>query len=115
MTLPDSTRTFTEVDLGPETSFEKLPAPVKTRMRDYFLARNDDGVYRLLSIVCPHQFGAIIEWDNCFMCPDHGWRFALTDGICINGPNAQMESVPVIARDGHLFAQFPPRRTQPRP
>lgn len=107
MTLSDPPRKITEIDIGPEESFEKLPAPVTIRLQDYFLARDDQGTYRLLSARCPHQWGVVMEWDNCFMCPDHGWRFELTEGICINGPNARMDFVPVIAREGHLIAQLP--------
>ena len=115
MTLPDSITTITEVDLGPEPSFEILPAPITLRLKDYFLARDNQGVYRLLWTRCPHMWGVIIKWDNCFMCPDHGWRFELNEGICVNGPNARMEFVPVVARDGHLFAQLPGYRARPRP
>ena len=114
MALSDPTRTITEIDLGPETSFEKLPAPVTIRLKDYFLARDSSGVYRLLWTRCPHQWGVIVEWDNCFLCPDHGWRFELSEGICVNGPNARMEFVPVVARDGHLFAQLPRPGARPQ-
>ena len=99
-----------EVDLGAETSFPDLPAPLTLQDQDYFLARGKDGVYRLLSTRCPHRWGEIIEWDTCFMCPDHGWRFEMSGGVCINGPNARMDAIPVTLRDGRLIAQLAPEQ-----
>ena len=96
-----------EVDLGPEDSFTDLPAPVAIGHDDFFLARDKEGVYRLLSDICPHSWGQIVRWDNCFMCPSHGWRFELDEGICINGPRAQMYTFPVTVRDGRLYAAVP--------
>jgi nitrite reductase/ring-hydroxylating ferredoxin subunit len=95
------------VDLGPETSFAAFPAPVSIGKEEYFLARGKDGAYRLLSVVCPHRWGRIVQWDACFFCPDHGWRFEFNEGICINGPNARMFAVMVTARDGRLYAEVP--------
>jgi nitrite reductase/ring-hydroxylating ferredoxin subunit len=95
------------VDLGPETSFAKFPAPVSIGKEEYFLARGKDGAYRLLSAVCPHRWGRIVQWDTCFLCPDHGWRFEFNEGICINGPNARMYAVTVTERDGRLYAEVP--------
>jgi nitrite reductase/ring-hydroxylating ferredoxin subunit len=100
-----------EVDLGPEDSFNDLPASISIGRDDFFLARDKEGVYRLLSDICPHSWGQIVRWDNCFMCPDHGWRFELNGGICINGPRAQMYAFPVTVRDGHLYAQVPGDKT----
>ena len=114
MTLSDQTRKIVEIEIGPEASFEKLPAPVTLRLQDYFLARDDHGTSRLLSARCPHQWVVVLEWDNCFMCPVLGWRFELSEGICINGPNARMEFVPVIAREGQLIAQLPGPRIRPQ-
>lgn len=96
-----------EVDLGLETSFKELPAPVSIGNDDFFLARDKQGVYRLLSDICPHSWGQIVRWDNCFMCPSHGWRFEMDEGICINGPRAQMYTFPVTVRAGRLYAAVP--------
>ncbi len=106
--MADPTAGIQEVDLGAETSFPKFPAPLTLQGQDYFLAKGKDGVYRLLSTRCPHQWGEIIEWDTCFMCPDHGWRFEMSGGVCINGPNARMDAIPVTLRDGRLIAQLAP-------
>ena len=110
MAMPDPTAGILEVDLGAETSFAQFPAPLTLQDQDYFLAKGKDGVYRLLSTRCPHRWGEIIEWDTCFMCPDHGWRFEMASGICINGPNARMEAIPVSLRDGRLIAQLAPQQ-----
>ena len=104
--MPEPTTMIKEIDLGPEASFAEFPAPLTLQDQDYFLARDKDGVYRLLSTRCPHRWGEIIEWNTCFMCPDHGWRFEMSEGICINGPNARMYTVPVTVRDGRLIAQL---------
>lgn len=94
------------MDLGPEASFTKFPVPVSVGDLSYFLVRNKQG-YLLLSSICPHQWGEVVHWGSCFMCPDHGWRFELTEGECINGPNARLTATPVTVRAGHLFAELP--------
>ena len=111
MSSADSSSTVREVDLGPESSFEEFPAPVEIGRDDYFLAKGKDGTYLLLSAICPHSWGTIVQWDTCFMCPDHGWRFEFGEGICINGPRAQMYHFPVTIKDGHLFAAVPEDKT----
>jgi nitrite reductase/ring-hydroxylating ferredoxin subunit len=93
------------VDLGPQTAFTTFPTLVSIEKEEYFLARGKNGDYRLLSAVCPHRWGRIVQWDTCYMCPDHGWRFEFNEGICINGPNARMYAVAVTVRDGHLYAE----------
>ncbi len=108
MAMPDPTAGIQEIDLGAEASFPEFPAPLTLQDQDYFLAKGKDGVYRLLSTRCPHQWGEIIEWNTCFMCPDHGWRFEMSEGICINGPNARMDAIPVTLRDGRFIAQLAP-------
>ena len=110
--MPDPTAGIQEIDLGAETSFPEFPAPLTLQDQDYFLAKGKDGVYRLLSTRCPHRWGEIIEWDTCFMCPDHGWRFERGEGICINGPRSQMYSFIVTVRDGNIFARIPEDKSQ---
>lgn len=96
-----------KVDIGLESAFQKFPAPVDIGKWSYFLARNKKGVYRLLSNVCPHQMGEVLDWGGVFLCPDHGWRFEMAEGVCINGPNARMISFPVIVEEGRLIASVP--------
>ena len=95
-------------DLFHQIHFDEVPS---LQDQDYFLAKGKDGVYRLLSTRCPHRWGEIIEWDTCFMCPDHGWRFEMSGGVCINGPYARVEAIPVTLRDGRLIAQLPPEQS----
>ena len=111
MSTTDSAPSTKEIDLGAEGSFEQLPSPISIGKDDFFLAKGKDGAYHLLSVICPHSWGRIVPWDNCFMCPDHGWRFELSEGICVNGPRSQMYSFPVKIRDGHLFAEVPEDKT----
>ncbi len=107
MSTTDSTPTTREVDLGLESSFNEFPSAVSIGRDDYFLARGKDGVYHLLSAICPHSWGRIVRWDSCFMCPDHGWRFEMNEGVCVNGPRAQMYNFPVTLNEGHLIAAIP--------
>jgi len=92
-------------DLGLESAFTKFPAPIELGWDTYFLVKGRKGEYLLLSAVCPHSFGQVRHWDTCFMCPDHGWRFALDNGECINGPLARMYSAPVVVKNGHLVVE----------
>ena len=94
-------------DLGLESDYFKLPAPVTVRDWSYFLVRSRKGVYQLLSNVCPHQAEEVVDWTGVFMCPAHGWRFEYTEGVCVNGPNAKLVGFPVIVEDGHLIAELP--------
>jgi len=101
-----------EVDLGLEASFSEFPAPLSIGRDEYFLSRGKDGAYHLLSAICPHRWGRILQWDTCFLCPDHGWRFEMGEGICVNGPRAQMYAFPVTARNGRLYAAVPEDKQQ---
>jgi nitrite reductase/ring-hydroxylating ferredoxin subunit len=96
------------MDLGPESSFTKFPAQLYLKDWPFFLMRNGDG-YKLLSAICPHQGGEVVDWGTTFLCPDHGWRFEQRDGVCINGPNSKMWSYEVTVQDGHLHADVPIR------
>ena len=111
MPTADSTPTINEIDLGAESSFADLPYPLDIGRDHYFLVKDKKDAYRLLSAICPHSWGRIVRWDNCFMCPDHGWRFELSEGICVNGPRATMYTFPVTVRDGQLYAHIPQDKT----
>ena len=95
------------IDLGLESDFTKLPAPVTVRDWSYFLARSRKGVYQLLSNVCPHQAEEVVDWTGVFMCPAHGWRFEYTEGVCVNGPNAKLVGFPVNVENGRMIAELP--------
>ncbi|MFQ6027193.1 MAG: Rieske (2Fe-2S) protein [Dehalococcoidia bacterium] len=107
MVYPDFSKGTKEVDLGDAGSFTEFPATVVIDDYEFFLAQSKDGTYSLLSSLCPHSWGTIFQEDTCFMCPSHGWRFEMSEGICINGPVAKMYSFEVTARNGHLFAELP--------
>ena len=95
------------VDIGAESAFAKLPAAVEIGDWSYFLAKSRKGVYQLLSTVCPHQMGEVVDWGGVFMCPDHGWRFEYSEGVCVNGPNSRMTAFPVTVESGRLIATVP--------
>jgi nitrite reductase/ring-hydroxylating ferredoxin subunit len=94
------------IDLGPESSYTKFPAPIYVKDYSFFLVRGKKG-YRLLSTVCPHSGGEVVDWGTTFMCPDHGWRFEQSEGVCVNGPRARMFGCPVTVEDGRLIVEAP--------
>ena len=98
---------YKEIELGSERSFTKLPCSISIDDDTYYLTQSKAGQYHLLSAICPHMWGNIVLWENCFFCPDHAWRFEFTEGICINGPRSRMENFDVAVREGILFAQIP--------
>ena len=93
----------------------RFPATIELAGGDFYLARSRKGEYKLLSSLCPHSLGTIYLEDTCFMCPSHGWRFEYYEGNCINGPNAQMYSFAVTARDGHSSPNSPTNRGRTTP
>ena len=96
---------YQAVDLGPETFFTKLPARISLGTRSYYLVHKEAG-YQLLSTVCPHQGGEVVNVGVCFECPHHGWRFEHATGKGKNNPG-QLSSVPVTIREGRLFVEVP--------
>jgi nitrite reductase/ring-hydroxylating ferredoxin subunit len=100
------------MDLGPEASFGKLPTQISLGGESYYLVRGKKG-YQLLSTFCPHQGGEVEDQGTSFQCPQHGWRFEHTEGVCVNGPNARMIAFPVAVREGRLIAEMPPAQVAP--
>src|SRR5260370_24389917 len=47
-----------KIDIGAESAFPALPAPVEVGGASYFLTKTRDG-YKLVSRVCPHQGGTV--------------------------------------------------------
>jgi nitrite reductase/ring-hydroxylating ferredoxin subunit len=97
-----------KVDLGAVADFPELPARVRLdNGEEHWLAKARDGQYRLMSMICPHAYGRVVKWDKSFLCPDHGWRFEESQGICVNGPRAQLFYHVVAIDNGRLVAQIP--------
>lgn len=95
------------VDLGPQSSFTEFPTPVTVGDASYFLVHGRDG-YKLLSTVCPHQGGEVMdEGDDVFTCDGHGWQYEKTEGLCINNPGFRMKAFLVTVQDGRLVALVP--------
>ncbi len=94
-------------DLGEESSFTAFPAPVKVGDASYFLVRGRDG-YKLLSTVCPHQGGEIMdEGDDLFVCDGHGWQYDKAAGLCASRPDFRMKTFLVTVQNGRLVALVP--------
>ncbi len=95
------------VDLGEESSFTTLPTLVNVGDASYFLVGGPDG-YKLLSTVCPHQGGEIMdEGDDLFVCDGHGWQYEKSGGACPGRPDFRMKAFLAIVQDGRLVALVP--------
>ncbi len=95
------------VDLGDVSSFTGFPAPVKVGDASYFLVHGRDG-YKLLSTVCPHQGGEVMdEGEDQFVCDGHGWQYEKSEGTCVNRPDFRMKAFLVTVKEGHLVALVP--------
>jgi len=95
------------VDLGEESSFTGLPAPVKVGDASYFLVRGRDG-YKLLSTVCPHQGGEVMdEGDDLFVCDGHGWQYEKAEGTCVGRSDFRMKAFLVTVKENRLVALVP--------
>ena len=96
-----------KVDLGPESSFTKLPASVDVGDWSYFLAKSKKA-HTSCSRQCVRTRWARWWTGAALSCAaDHGWRFEKTEGICINGPNSRMTAFPVAVEGGRLIATVP--------
>ena len=103
------------VELGAESAFAELPAPVKVGDAAYFLVKGRDG-YKLLSTICPHQGGEIEdEGDEVFVCDGHGWQYEKGEGTCVNQPNFRMKAFLVTLQNDQLVALVPGRVARPAP
>ena len=102
------------IDIGATADFAAYPAAVEIDGEPYFLIQTDES-YQLLSRICPHAGGIIMEAESEFYCPYHYWEFSKDTGCASYPPNAKMQSVDVIEQNGRLFAQIelPDFETQP--
>ena len=94
------------IDIGAESEFTKLPAPVEVGGSSYFLIKGRDG-YKLLSTLCPHQGGTIDDEGGEFVCNGHGYQYDTDGGRCITNPDLRMKLYPVSVKGGRLIALAP--------
>ena len=95
-----------KIDIGAESEFPTLPAPVEIGSASYFLIKTRDG-YRLLSRVCPHQGGTVQNRATRFFCPTHGYQYDKDGGKCLNAEGLRMKSYVVNVKEGRLIALVP--------
>lgn len=94
-------------DLGEESSFKTFPSPVKVGDAAYFLVQGKDG-YKLLSTLCPHQGGEVMdEGNDQFVCDGHGWQYSKIDGSCDGRPDFRMKAFLVTVQNNRLVALVP--------
>ena len=99
--------TKVKADLGAESEFTGFPALVKVGDASFFLVHGRDG-YKLLSTVCPHQGGEVMdEGDDLFVCDGHGWQYEKAEGTCVSRPDFRMKPFLVTVREGRLVALVP--------
>ena len=89
-----------KVDIGPESSFTKLPAQVDVGDWSYFLAKTKKGMYQLLSTVCPHAMGEVVDFGTSLCARTTAGGLRRPRVFCINGPNSRMTSFPVAVESG---------------
>jgi N-acyl-D-aspartate/D-glutamate deacylase/nitrite reductase/ring-hydroxylating ferredoxin subunit len=95
-----------KIDIGAESAFPTLPAPVEIGSASYFLIKTRDG-YRLLSRVCPHQGGTVEDGGDQFVCDNHGYEYDKDGGRCLSAEGLRMKSYVVNVKDGRLIALVP--------
>src|SRR5262252_11216787 len=95
-----------KIDIGAESAFASLPAPVEVGGASYFLIKTRDG-YKLLSRVCPHQGGTVEDGGQQFVCRSHGYQYDKDGGKCLNAAGLRMKSYVVNVKDGRLIALVP--------
>jgi len=96
----------TNIDIGAESDFTKLPAPVSVGGGSYFLINTRDG-YKLLSTICPHQGGTVGDEGEMFVCDGHGYQYDMDGGKCLNADGFRMRSYVVNVKDGRMIALVP--------
>lgn len=102
------------LNLGLVDSFRTLPAEVAIGDRQYYLVGADDR-YRLISRVCAHSGGIVIDEGTCFECPQHGWRYDRSTGIGTTAPATQLTNIPVHLKDGCLWVDMEESQLAPAP
>jgi nitrite reductase (NADH) small subunit/3-phenylpropionate/trans-cinnamate dioxygenase ferredoxin subunit len=60
---------------------------------------------------CPHRGAGLAEGkivEGEVICPWHGWRFALSDGVCSSLPNSEPATCfETRVENGEVFARIP--------
>ena len=106
------------VDIGaPESLRFDSGAVVKVQGLELALFR-DDGEYRAVENVCPHQgaplaFGWVRE--GVVTCPWHAWEFNIRTGECVTSehPSHRVAVYPVRERGGRLEVEMRPTDYSP--
>lgn len=94
--------------IGNKKILENIPIMIKIKNENFFLTTNKDGKPILFSTDCPHQHGVVDEiHDNCFRCPNHGWKFNLHSGIALNAPQTGLKSFEAIILNEKLYVDLP--------
>jgi nitrite reductase/ring-hydroxylating ferredoxin subunit len=69
------------------------------------VCRHQGKVYAL-SNFCPHLTGNLGEGtidEGVLVCPEHGWRFRLSSGRCVNVPDRSAHTFPVRVEEGWVL------------
>ena len=93
---------------------DAVPIRVDAFGRGVVLVRHLGNVYALDDL-CPHRGGPMHCGEvasETLSCPLHGWRFALSSGVCVEGPETlsgvpKLETFEVIEHGGWIYLQRP--------
>ena len=72
------------------------------------VVRHADVVYAV-DAMCPHQYAPLIGGDveNCVLiCPMHGWRFDLRNGVDPGNPWVRLRTYPVELRGDEIWVEL---------
>lgn len=66
---------------------------------------NIGGTFYAIENFCPHRGAPLVDGRLCGQfveCDWHHWRFDLRTGVCLDKPDARIESYPVLIEDGTI-------------
>lgn len=99
--------------LIPLKTLAEFPPPslaqVQVNGRAYALCRDEAGVI-CFDGLCPHAGGPLGDGNldgGQIVCPWHAWAFDCKTGINDFDPSIQLNSYPVVVKDGTIFADLP--------
>lgn len=58
---------------------------------------------------CQHAGASLGDGDligSCIHCPWHGWRYDVTNGVCVNDPRHRLPTYPVKINGENLFIEI---------